>query len=152
MKKVRLPGILKTEFVRNALILISGTSFAQGFAIAIYLILTRIYTPEDFGLFALYMSILSITMIFSTAKYELSIMLPDNDEDAKDAENAGDAGGDKINSKRRRDADADAKPNYNISKIGKAVRRASARRAAVKPDVKPVRKRVQQVQKVREIL
>ena len=82
MNKFKLPGILKTDFVRNALTLISGASFAQGFAIAIYLILTRIYTPDDFGLFALYMSILSITMIFSTAKYELSIMLPDNEEDA----------------------------------------------------------------------
>jgi len=81
--KFKLPGLLKTDFVRNALTLISGTSFAQGFSIAIYLILTRIYTPDDFGLFALYMSILSITMILSTARYELSIMLPDNDEDAK---------------------------------------------------------------------
>ena len=83
MINFRLPRILRTDFVRNSFTLISGTSFAQGFAILIYLFLTRIYTPDDFGLFALYMSILSITMIFSTAKYEMAIMLPDNEEDAR---------------------------------------------------------------------
>ncbi len=75
--------MLRSEFARNALTLISGTSFAQGIAIVVYLILPAIYTPEDFGLLALYMSILSITMIISTGRYEISIMLPDNEEDAK---------------------------------------------------------------------
>jgi O-antigen/teichoic acid export membrane protein len=83
MKGPKLPGILKSEFVRNAFTLISGTSFAQGIAFAVYLVLPAIYTPEDFGLLALYMSILSITMIISTGKYELAIMLPADEEHAK---------------------------------------------------------------------
>ncbi len=83
MKAPEIPGILKSDFIRNAFTLISGTSFAQGVAFAVYIVLPTFYAPEDFGLLALYMSILSITMILSTGKYELSIMLPEDEQDAK---------------------------------------------------------------------
>ncbi len=72
----------KSEFSRNVLTLMSGTTIAQAIPIAISPILTRIYTPEDFGLFALYMSIASIIALVATARYELAIMLPKKDEDA----------------------------------------------------------------------
>lgn len=71
-----------SEFFRNVSTLISGTSLAQAFSVIIYLILSRIYTEEDFGVFGLYMSTLNITVIFSTAKYELSILLPKSDRDS----------------------------------------------------------------------
>jgi O-antigen/teichoic acid export membrane protein len=60
----------------------TGTTIAQAIPIAISPILTRIYTPEDFGLFALYMSIASIVAVIATGRYELAIMLPKKDEDA----------------------------------------------------------------------
>jgi O-antigen/teichoic acid export membrane protein len=60
----------------------TGTSIAQAIPIAISPILTRIYTPEDFGVFALYMSIASILSVVATGRYELAIMLPKKDEDA----------------------------------------------------------------------
>jgi O-antigen/teichoic acid export membrane protein len=66
----------KSDFFKNVATLISGTTFAQAFSILIYLVLSRIYTEEDFGVFGLYMNILNITIIFSTAKYELAILLP----------------------------------------------------------------------------
>jgi O-antigen/teichoic acid export membrane protein len=68
--------IWQNEFFKNVATLISGTTFAQAFSIVIYLVLSRIYSEEDFGVFGLYMNILNITIIFSTAKYELSILLP----------------------------------------------------------------------------
>ncbi len=49
----------KSEFSRNVLTLMIGTTIAQAIPIAISPILTRIYTPEDFGVFALYMASLS---------------------------------------------------------------------------------------------
>ncbi|MDO9181457.1 MAG: oligosaccharide flippase family protein, partial [Bacteriovorax sp.] len=49
--------------------------------IAISPILTRIYTPEDFGVFALYMAIVSILSVIATGRYEMAIMLPKKDED-----------------------------------------------------------------------
>lgn len=60
----------------------TGTTIAQAIPIAISPILTRIYTPEDFGVFALYMSVTSIISVVATGRYELAIMLPKKDEDA----------------------------------------------------------------------
>lgn len=70
------------SFGRNVLILMTGTTIAQAIPIAISPILTRIYTPEDFGIFALYMSIASIIAVVATGRYELAIMLPKKDSDA----------------------------------------------------------------------
>jgi len=72
----------KSEFSRNVLTLMIGTTIAQAIPIAISPILTRIYTPEDFGVFALYMSIASIISVIATGRYELAIMLPKKDSDA----------------------------------------------------------------------
>jgi lipopolysaccharide exporter len=77
-----LRNIWQNEFFRNVATLISGTTFAQAFSIIIYLVLSRIYTEDDFGVFGLYMNILNITIIFSTAKYELSILLPKSEKDS----------------------------------------------------------------------
>ncbi len=74
-------NIWKSEFFRNVATLISGTTFAQAFSVVIYIFLSRIYTEEDFGVFGLYMNILNITIIFSTAKYELAILLPKSDRE-----------------------------------------------------------------------
>ena len=73
---------LNSEFSRNVLTLMTGTTIAQAIPIAISPILTRIYTPKDFGIFALYISISSIFATIATGRYELAIMLPKKDEDA----------------------------------------------------------------------
>ena len=69
----------KSEFSRNVLTLMTGTTLAQAIPIAISPILTRIYTPEDFGVFALFISIVGIMAVVSTGKYELSLILPKKD-------------------------------------------------------------------------
>ena len=73
----------KSEFSRNVLTLMTGTTIAQAIPIAISPILTRIYTPEDFGVFALYMSIASILSVVATGRYEMAIMLPKKEVDVK---------------------------------------------------------------------
>jgi len=72
----------KSKFSRNVLTLMTGTTIAQAIPIAISPILTRIYTPEDFGIFALYISVVSFVAIVVTARYELAIVLPQKNEDA----------------------------------------------------------------------
>ena len=72
----------KSEFSRNVVTLMTGTTIAQAIPIAISPILTRIYTPEDFGVFAVYLSILTIVAVVATGKYELAIMLPEEENDA----------------------------------------------------------------------
>lgn len=71
----------KGSFTANVLILMTGTTIAQAIPIVISPILTRIYSPENFGIFALYFSIVSIISVLVTGKYELAIMLPEKDED-----------------------------------------------------------------------
>jgi len=72
----------KSEFTRNVLTLMTGTTIAQAIPIAISPILTRIYTPEDFGVFALFLAMVSILASIANGRYELAIMLPEKDEDA----------------------------------------------------------------------
>jgi len=72
----------KSEFSRNVLTLITGTTIAQAIPIAISPILTRLYTPKDFGVFALFTTIVYVFGNIANARYELSIMLPRKDENA----------------------------------------------------------------------
>jgi len=72
----------KSEFSRNVLTLMTGTTVAQAIPIAVSPILTRIYTPEDFGVFALFIAITAIFGSVVSGKYELAIMIPKKDEDA----------------------------------------------------------------------
>lgn len=72
----------KSEFSKNVLTLMTGTTIAQAIPIAISPILTRIYTPEDFGVFALFIAITTIFGTIANGRYELAIMHPKKDEDA----------------------------------------------------------------------
>ncbi len=72
----------KSEFSRNVLTLMTGTIIAQAIPIAITPILTRLYTPEDFGLLGLFVAVTAIFGSIANGRYELAIMLPEKDEDA----------------------------------------------------------------------
>jgi len=71
-----------SRFFTNVLKLISGTFIAQVIGILLIPILTRLYSPSDFGVFQLFLSISSILVIFSCFSYQLAILLPKEDEDA----------------------------------------------------------------------
>ena len=72
----------KSEFSRNVLTLMTGTTIAQAIPIAISPILTRIYTPGDFGVFALFLAIIGVFSVVASGRYELALMLPRKEEDA----------------------------------------------------------------------
>lgn len=75
-------GKLKSEFLRGVLTLVTGTTLASLITIAATPLLTRMYSPTDFGVLALYMSILAILSVIACGRYELAIILPDNEQDA----------------------------------------------------------------------
>ena len=60
----------------------TGTTVAQAIPIAISPILTRIYSPENFGVFTVFMAIVGILAPIANARYEVAIMLPERDDDA----------------------------------------------------------------------
>jgi len=72
----------KKSFAFDVLTLTGGTTFAQILLILSAPVLTRLYGPEDFGIWALYSSITSIISVIACMRYEYSIMLPESDEDA----------------------------------------------------------------------
>ncbi len=72
----------KNDFLRSVLTLMTGTGIAQALPIAISPILTRIYTPEDFGVLALYVGVTSIISVIATGRYELAIVQAEIDNDA----------------------------------------------------------------------
>lgn len=71
------------NFYKTILTLVSGATIAQIIPIAITPILTRIYTPEDFGLLALYLGIANIVANIATGRYELAILLPKKISESK---------------------------------------------------------------------
>jgi O-antigen/teichoic acid export membrane protein len=72
----------KSEIAKNILTLITGTLVAQSVTIVISPILTRIYTPEDFGIFSLYLGIAGFLSVIATGRYEMAIVLSKSDKGA----------------------------------------------------------------------
>jgi lipopolysaccharide exporter len=72
----------KESFAFDVLTLAGGTTFAQILMILSAPVLTRLYGPEDFGVWTLYISITSIISVIACMRYEYSIMLPESDEEA----------------------------------------------------------------------
>ncbi len=78
----KLRSIYSSEFFRNVATLMTGSTIAQLIALAIYPVLTKIYTPDEHGLFSLYMGIIAITGIIATGRYQLAILMPSEDKKA----------------------------------------------------------------------
>ncbi len=74
--------LAQIEFVKNSFTLITGTVVAQVFPIILQPFLRRLYEPSDFGVLALYATMLSVFYSFATLKYDSTVMLPKKDEDA----------------------------------------------------------------------
>ena len=64
------------QFFSNVLKLVTGSIIAQSIGILLAPLFTRIFTPEAFGLYALFTSITGIISVIICLRYELSIMLP----------------------------------------------------------------------------
>ena len=55
--------------IKNFSKLLSANIIAQIIGLIVYPILTRIYSPEDFGILNLFLSISGVLVILSTAEY-----------------------------------------------------------------------------------
>lgn len=78
-----LQRIISSANIRNVAKLLSANVVAQVIGIIVYPLLTRIYTPGDFGLLNLFLSIGGILAILSTAEYYYAIVLPKEENDAE---------------------------------------------------------------------
>lgn len=73
---------IKSELIRSALVLSSGTALAQGISYLITPLITRLYTPEDFGEFGMIMRVVALLAIIGAIRYEYALPLPKKDEHA----------------------------------------------------------------------
>lgn len=71
--------IIRSTFVRQVLSLGSGVIVAHAITLAVSPLITRIYTPEEFGLFSLFNSLVVVLTLIATGTYEYSIVLPKED-------------------------------------------------------------------------
>lgn len=72
----------KGRFVRGVLALSTATAIGQAIAILTSPVITRLYSPEDFGVLAVYSSYLGIIIVIASLRYELAIPLPRSDGSA----------------------------------------------------------------------
>jgi O-antigen/teichoic acid export membrane protein len=76
-------GLLDSNYLKKIAMLLTGTMLAQLIPLLLMPVLTRMYTPSDFGVWALCLSVASLLSIPATGRFELAIVLPENDEDAQ---------------------------------------------------------------------
>jgi len=77
-----LARLLRGSFAKSVGILAGGTVVAQGIVVLASPLLTRIYTPNDFGLLGIYGSFVMLATSIATLRYELAIPLPKKSETA----------------------------------------------------------------------
>lgn len=72
----------KGQFARGVSVLVGGTAGAQALMVLAAPLLTRLYTPEDFGLLAVYGGLLALFTVVASLRYELAIPLPESNTEA----------------------------------------------------------------------
>jgi lipopolysaccharide exporter len=74
---------LASPFIKNVSKLLSVNIAVAAASALLAPLLTRTYTPEEFGAFALFMTFTGIAVTVATGRYELAIILPRKDNSAR---------------------------------------------------------------------
>ena len=64
---------------KNMGILASGSAVGKMLSLGTYPVITRLYTPQDFGVLSVFTSVIAIIVPFATLRYSVTIPLPKND-------------------------------------------------------------------------
>ena len=73
---IKTINLKNNKEIKNSLILLGGTIISQAIPLITMPIITRLYSPEQFGIFTLYTSILNTCVVFGSLRYESSLILP----------------------------------------------------------------------------
>jgi O-antigen/teichoic acid export membrane protein len=74
--------LFKNTFVKDTFVLTSGTTIAQAIPLFFYPILSRLYTPEQFGVLAAVTAVSSVLATISTGQYHIGILVSKDEEEA----------------------------------------------------------------------
>ena len=72
----------KYDFIKNIFMLIFATGIAQIIPICFYPVLSRLFTPGDFGELATVTTVATIIIVVATGKYEIAILTSENKMEA----------------------------------------------------------------------
>ena len=78
----RLKKLLENKFIKNIVMVASGTAFAQILTIAMTPIITRIYLPEEYGILSVYASLLTLLSIGASLDYQKAIPIAEDNQSA----------------------------------------------------------------------
>lgn len=76
-----IKNLTKSKFAKNVVVIAGGTAFAQALTAALSPIITRIYSPEDYGSMTIFLAVLSLFSL-GALMYEKAIPISENDEKA----------------------------------------------------------------------
>lgn len=76
--------LTKNEFIKNVIVLTSGTAIAQIVSMIISPIITRLYGPEAFGLMGTFTAITAMITPVAALTFPIAIVLPKQDSEAEE--------------------------------------------------------------------
>jgi lipopolysaccharide exporter len=79
-RRLRWSQVAGGAFARSVVTLASGTAIAQLLLVLAVPVLTRLYSPADYGALAVYSSTLAVLVVLASLRYEAAIPLPEDDE------------------------------------------------------------------------
>lgn len=74
--------LLKNPFIRSLSVLMAGTALTNLIIVLTTPLLTRMYTPEEFGVYSVFLSLLYTGIILVSLRYETAIPLPEDEDEA----------------------------------------------------------------------
>jgi len=74
--------LINSQYLRNLFLLTSGVGMSQLIPLLLLPLLTRFFSPVDFGIFALFMAIVQLLATTMTFRLEMTVVLPKKDTDA----------------------------------------------------------------------
>lgn len=74
--------IKNNRVIGSVSVLAGGAIFSQAIMLMALPVITRLYTPDDFSLLAVYTALLTILSVAACLRFDIAIPIPEADEDA----------------------------------------------------------------------
>src|SRR4051794_28489408 len=68
------------SLLKNVVVMLRGSLLAQAISFAVLPVLARMYAPEDFGRYQLFLSALGFLLLGASLRYEVAVINAETDE------------------------------------------------------------------------
>jgi O-antigen/teichoic acid export membrane protein len=74
--------LARRPFLKDVSIMLTGSAGGQAISLLLSPLLTRLYSPQEFGILSVYSAVIAILTVVASLRYELALPLVRDDEDA----------------------------------------------------------------------